>query len=754
VTSLLNGKAMTSMSMTNRDEIFLASDCETVPQVDGAHSTAPMPLHSFNTTISKSQEVARGKPTAQSLVGDQNSVLDGLMGYPELAVDGNAVTSYMAGSCTHTTIQRDPWWQVDVAGGAVNQVMDLLAVEIWPRGDVKGTPGLDVYDSDYNTLDGFEVWFGNVSCLPAMGSCTIRSDFIASSVRCGGLHTSQPGRLFTLNCSAAGMGAAQGVRARYVTITIPGRYVKMSFCEVRVYEANIFDAHSAFVTTATSLSSTSTTTLKVCATTKEMRAYGELPTAGEFRELVDHYVVIDTPLLPSGFDTTIRSITETSPDFIVEGSVQGDFYYLSPTPCGSQTDLVPPIVSEYAPNTAAARLQHHRADRAGLMMVSYDILKAEGGGLSLHRSIGSGKLVSPQVPPLTDRSEELGYPAERKLYICYATKSSEGDVWEDYLALPQTLHIIPQPTGVLNPFQLRENIAQIFFNQPEGGGLPTTPPSPPVPPSNIAGQLGDIFILQRYNCVGVADKPFSLPFGPSGRVILQEGGVAGVHSIAGGMLNELELFDNYRICFATAESGGDTQTDFVDLFEFLMIRLDERAPRFDIDTTVPFGEDIVVRWHSNHGLDSRGAHTLDWVGLYRHGDCTEEQTFHDYGEFEERPLIKTKHASLHECYVAWVNLEDGATSGIARFSVAQYKHGGEFDVRYFLGDSRSGAGYVCRGLRQRTAGDYVHCVLHAKATSPPITVTADTAVSNSNMGQSLGATPGLEHHCDGPLCSY
>jgi len=398
---------------------------------------------------------------------------------------------------------------------------------------------------------------------------------------------------------------------------------------------------------------------------------------------------------------------------------------------------VPPVVSRYPPNTPASQLKYHLTSSTGLSMVSYFM-----------------KIHLPYINKLIDRSKEMGYPESRVLFICYATKASEGDTWADFVTMDAKLHIIPQPTGVLNPFQLRKELDKLYFNQPDGTNYPITPPAPPTTPSPIGGQLGDIFILQRDTCDGVADSKFKLPTGPSSRVILEEGGVAGVKAIAGGMLNELELNWNYRICYATAESGGDVQSDFIDLAKYLMIRLDERAPTIELDTTVAMGEDIVVRWHANHGLEAREAHALDWIGLYKAGDCTEEDPFREYGEFEAPAIVKTKHNSVHECYLASATIEDNVQSGIVRFPISEYKGGGQFDVRYFLGDSRHGQGYVCRGLRNRSEGDYVHCVLEARFTSDVVTVVAPTAVSMSNEASDIGKVPGLESYCDGPLCSY
>jgi len=297
----------------------------------------------------------------------------------------------------------------------------------------------------------------------------------------------------------------------------------------------------------------------------------------------------------------------------------------------------------------------------------------------------------------------------------------------------------------------------LYFNQPDGTPLPITPPAPPSTPSGIAGQLGDIFILQRDSCDQVASTSFKLPTGPSERVILEEGGIASVIAIAGGMLNELELYYNYRICFATAESEGDQQTDFVDLAKYFMIRLDERAPALEVDGTVTLGEDIVVRWRSNHGLEDRNAAVHDWIGLYRKGECGEESQWREYGEYEEPKVQETKHNQVHECYLQALDIQDEANTidtGLARFPVSAYKAAGEYEVRYFLGDSRHGQGYVCRGLRGRTEGNYVHCVLEAAATSATVTVVSPVAVAYSNEASDIGKVPGLESYCDGPLCSY
>ena len=78
------------------------------------------------------QDVAQGKPATSS------SVAWG--GRAGRAVDGNADTTFTAGSCTHSA---DPpgdieWWQVDLG-----QTYDIQTVNIWHRSDCCQTRLLD-----------------------------------------------------------------------------------------------------------------------------------------------------------------------------------------------------------------------------------------------------------------------------------------------------------------------------------------------------------------------------------------------------------------------------------------------------------------------------------------------------------------------------------------------------------------------------------------------------------------------------------
>jgi len=66
--------------------------------------------------------VARGRPTTQSTTGYASG--------PERAVDGSTDGDVTHGSVTHTQLERQPWWQVDLGSA-----QDVERVTIWNRTD-------------------------------------------------------------------------------------------------------------------------------------------------------------------------------------------------------------------------------------------------------------------------------------------------------------------------------------------------------------------------------------------------------------------------------------------------------------------------------------------------------------------------------------------------------------------------------------------------------------------------------------------
>ncbi len=76
-------------------------------------------------TATPAVNLALGQAAAQS------SVLDGAV--PSRAVDGNTNGNWSGGSVTHTNLNQDPWWQVDLG------VVDSIAsVDVWNRTDCCG----------------------------------------------------------------------------------------------------------------------------------------------------------------------------------------------------------------------------------------------------------------------------------------------------------------------------------------------------------------------------------------------------------------------------------------------------------------------------------------------------------------------------------------------------------------------------------------------------------------------------------------
>jgi hypothetical protein len=137
----------------------------------------------------KGQNLARNMPTSQS------STSNG--GTSKRAVDGNVNTDYKGGSCTHTHLNNEPWWSVDL-----KKQQAIGAVQIWNRGDCCGA-----------RLSNFEVRVGNSAKWPGNNVCGAKK------------HAIPQGRRKTIMCS--------GMLGRHVFVVIRNRGY-LSMCEVRV----------------------------------------------------------------------------------------------------------------------------------------------------------------------------------------------------------------------------------------------------------------------------------------------------------------------------------------------------------------------------------------------------------------------------------------------------------------------------------------------------------------------------------------
>ena len=134
------------------------------------------------------------KPTSQSstLVGNYFSFL---------ANDGN-LSQKGTGFCSHTQLDHDPWWQVDLLRPI--EVTHLFVLNRW--------------DCCIDILHNFEVRIGNNS-----------EDGGKNNARCGDSHSLKNIKNLTIYCTPS-------ITGRFVSI-IKRRVDALSLCEVAVYGA-------------------------------------------------------------------------------------------------------------------------------------------------------------------------------------------------------------------------------------------------------------------------------------------------------------------------------------------------------------------------------------------------------------------------------------------------------------------------------------------------------------------------------------
>ncbi|CAI5778802.1 Hypothetical predicted protein [Podarcis lilfordi] len=142
------------------------------------------------------RNLARGRPTCQSSIYPHE-----IIGTASKAVDGNCGGDwYKTGSCTHTQLDTEPWWHVDLG-----QQYAISAVVVKNRGDCCG-----------KRLQGAEIRVGDSV-----------ADQGKSNPLCGTITDTSLGSVSTLYCN--------WLKGRYVSIHIPGRAEYLTLCEVEVY---------------------------------------------------------------------------------------------------------------------------------------------------------------------------------------------------------------------------------------------------------------------------------------------------------------------------------------------------------------------------------------------------------------------------------------------------------------------------------------------------------------------------------------
>ncbi len=116
-------------------------------QLSGVNNLSLSEVQVFGTGGLTASNLALGKPASQSTT---------LPGYatagPQGAVDGNTDGNFFDGSVTHTNLENNPWWQVDLGASAT-----VNSISIWNRTDCCGTRLNDywvfVSDTPFNAAD-------------------------------------------------------------------------------------------------------------------------------------------------------------------------------------------------------------------------------------------------------------------------------------------------------------------------------------------------------------------------------------------------------------------------------------------------------------------------------------------------------------------------------------------------------------------------------------------------------------------------
>jgi len=293
--------------------------------------------------------------------------------------------------------------------------------------------------------------------------------------------------------------------------------------------------------------------------------------------------------------------------------------------------------------------------------------------------------------------------------------------------------VIKEPTDkLLSAYTFFQyNVQELLFTQPQQGTYGT--------PTFATGSNGDIIVLKIGDCTDVhqvsaaaydldtstTSSRFTLTAAGGEISEDEKGGKAGVFALAEGKVNELAS-GMYTVCYATASSEGEEQSDFFQLTTIPGIEIlppPSTRPKLTVPRTVLLGQDIVVQWSSNVGLQTRVTPPNTWIGLYAAGECSDDS-----------------NDAPHQCYKSFQFLPTNVDSGTVIFSHADYRVAGDYDIRYFVGDSRSGQGEVCKGMTGVDHETYIHCVLNAAVTSSSIHIHGP----DLRDMEDLEATPGME----------
>jgi len=330
-----------------------------------------------------------------------------------------------------------------------------------------------------------------------------------------------------------------------------------------------------------------------------------------------------------------------------------------------------------------------------------------------------------------------------------------GSYLSNAVRLQDDLQVFPEPTEALVTQWFKGEIYELLFNKPRWGVAGTK--------HFATGQAGDIVVFHRDSCDDahtIHKDNYYLGVFYSMKMTLSQneptdtgnyGGSGKEMAVAFAKLNELPA-GSYRICYATKESKGDDAGDFKELVT-ATLHVDPEpvtAPVLTVPRTVQLGQNLVIHWESIAG---RVQGSNSWIGLYYKGTCMPTPKRGEFGadvfddgysrDYLQEPTGADVEHSPHECYKTFRFIKEGTSSGTVMFSPQEYKVAGEYDVRFFQGDSRNGQGIVCKGLLGSDQDSYVKCSLEASLVSSPIHIYA-----NNDMLDDLDAIPGMEAYFD------
>jgi hypothetical protein len=434
------------------------------------------------------------------------------------------------------------------------------------------------------------------------------------------------------------------------------------------------DTYAAIVTLPSQLEAASgggTRILQACFASKEARS-----APGDFVSLTDSLLVIPSPRLGRMTNPgTIRAVDSSIADYTISPFANDDKIFFHNISCNS----TPPESGTTSTTTILSTL--------------------------VDLTTGNRILSLPQTPRLT----AIDVSTMKVLKACFAGSGLDSTQSHNWIELQDVLEVFPDPSSALTTVWKEGSVLELAFNQP----------------ANNAAGPDDIVVLQQGSCqgahlttIGTATSTTSAP------IILTTGGVAREFPIAAGKVNELAV-GTYKVCFATGSSEGNSQNDFIELAAEIEIQesLDATAPTFAVPQFILLGVDLVATWASSSEMEVRETSDGAWIGLYKKGQCDEENEWRHY------------------CYLAYRNLPPNSLEGDIRFSQQEYKSAGEFELRYFRGDTRNGQGQECKGLTGTSSGVYLQCKLVAAAYSNAVNVVAGPESSEDF----ISATPGFEH---------